>query len=174
MTSLASDRAPSSAHPAEPIERLRRLEVQQHRATQTPPAIGASDSPHARPADDIVQGPTLGRELPVGVYLAIVGAYAWILLVAWFAFDRGTEAGLNLGIVSVILVLLLGLPAIIFHLAWTRLNATSPDTRNAYWADLDTATGALPPREAWVQILIIPGALAIAAALIGAVYLIVV
>ena len=151
---------------ADPVARL-----EQWRQTQGSPIL---ERPAAPLLDDARRGPTLGRELPAAVYISVIAAYAWLGLVAWVAFGRGASTDLELGIASVVVLIMLGLPAVIFHLAWTRAQ-TAPSSRYAEPPSrLDTATGELRAGEAWLQILIIPAALAFAATLIGIVYWIVV
>ncbi len=160
MALFAPDPKSSSTQPAPPMERLERWrqEQQQQASAQTPPV------------DSDERGPTLGRELPFGVYLSVVGAYVWLVIVSWVAFAKGADVDINLGIVVVIFLLLLGLPTIAFHLAWSHQKGSAAPGRDFSWSKIDTATGALSGNEAWVQILIIPGALALAATMIGLVY----
>lgn len=177
MSNLATNQDQTSRRLADAVKRLGGWLQQQRRSSgdQTP---GQQSAAEVNPSDESrdERGPTLGRELPFGVYLTVIGAYAWLLLVSLVAFAKGTEVDLTLGISGVILLLLLGLPAITFHLAWSRSRS---ETEHRDWygfmtSKLDTWTGSLPAGEAWVQILIIPGSLALAATMIGLVYWIVV
>ena len=111
-----------------------------------------------------------GREFPRAVFLSVAVAYAWMMLAAWVAFGRGIEPDFELGFASLILVIGLGLPFLIFrtarrHMPWDKLTTAAFLSGN-----VDTATGPMPGRQAWAEVLIITAALALAATLIGIVY----
>jgi hypothetical protein len=117
--------------------------------------------------------PLPGSELPTTVYLLIIAAYSWMLGAAWYAFGRDTDAGLVLGIASVLAVVFFGIPIAMRKTAAPRLprpQQTATRLRIAT-ARVETATGTLPAWHAWTEVLLIPFALAIAATLIGAAYL---
>lgn len=117
-------------------------------------------------------GPPLGGELPAGVYLSVIAAYAWMALMAWVAFGGGREIDLELAVMTLIFIMLFGLPLIAFRTAHARLHAPWPRLDHFLSSSVDTATGRLTAAQAWVQILVIPVSLAFAATLIGAVNII--
>jgi hypothetical protein len=189
MPNLATNQPPRRDDYFDPRARLRRWLERQHRASAKQTAADQL-SPEARRSEteatlaprageptyarDEEHGPTLGRELPAGVYLSVIGGYVWLALVSWLAFGKEGDVALALAIASVLILVMLGLPTIAFALAWSRSRSEGEDWYSFFEKKLDTATGPLPARQAWLQILIVPGALALAATLIGIVYRIVV
>src|SRR5438552_18960119 len=65
--------------------------------------------------------PLPGSEFPTALYLFIMAAYIWMLGAAWYAFDRDTDAGLALGIASVLAVVMFGIPMAMRKTAAPRL-----------------------------------------------------
>jgi len=108
-----------------------------------------------------------GSELPVAVYLSAAASLAWMLFVVWYAFGIAGRIDFDLMFVSLIFLMFLGIPTIIHHVAvrWTHGRNTSLDDFLDH--PVQTATGALSPAQAWIQILMIPLSLALAATLIG-------
>jgi hypothetical protein len=118
-------------------------------------------------------GTVPGAELPPFVYISVLAAFGWIMLASLFAFARDADAGLALGMAVVLAVVFFALPLIIRHVA-NRFNARSrPVAGDFLSAPVETATGPLKGSSAWLQVLLIPLALAIAATLIGGAYLLV-
>lgn len=116
-------------------------------------------------------GAVPGAEFPGFVYVSVLAAFAWIMLASWLAFARDTDAALALGIAVILAVVFFALPIIIRHAA-VACSPPRPDTPHEFLATpVETATGPLPAASAWLQVLIIPLALALAATLIGAVSL---
>jgi hypothetical protein len=111
--------------------------------------------------------------LPATVYIFVIAAYSWMLGAAWYAFDRDTDTGLVLGIASVLAVVFFGILVAMRKTAAPRLPKSRQTAQGLriVTARVETATGTLPAWEAWIEVLLIPFALAIAATLIGAVYL---
>jgi hypothetical protein len=111
-----------------------------------------------------------GAEFPSIVYVSVVVAFAWMLTTAWLAFGNNTATDLDLLIVTVLCVMSLMLPLAMDHTNAAHLRVRHPDLKQFFSSRLDTATGSLPAGEAWLQVALIPVGLAIAATLIGIIY----
>ena len=83
---------------------------------------------------------------------------------------RRHRTALALGIAIVLGIVFFALPIIVRHVAITRSRPRRETVREFLAAPVETATGPLPGASAWLQVLIIPLALALAATLIGATY----
>ena len=118
-------------------------------------------------------GAVPGAEFPSFVYVSVLAAFAWILLASWLAFAHDMDAALSLAMAIVLGIVFFGLPLVIHHVATTRARAKPIITHDFLSAPVDTATGQLRGSSAWLQVLLIPFALALAATLIGAVFLLV-
>jgi hypothetical protein len=117
-------------------------------------------------------GTVPGSELPPVVYVTVFAAFAWVLLAAWIAFARDAEGDLALSFVLVLTVVFFALPLLVYLTA--RHRARKPATRGDFLpARVEIWTGTLTGASAWLQILLIPAALALAATLIGAVNMLV-
>ena len=131
------------------------------------PAAPPAHHETARKAEEerSAYGSIPGSELPGAVYISALFAFFVMLFTAWLAFGSSRESDLNLGIVTVLSIIALALPAIIARVAFARSRARGarPDT-------VETATGTLSLPEASVQILLIPVLLACAAVAFGLVY----
>jgi len=114
-----------------------------------------------------------GVEFPAVVYSTIVAAFAAILLASWLVFGTGAEADLGLGIATVLCVVFFALPVILCRTAAARFSARRKALDDFLSAPVETATCTLTGSQVWLQVLIIPLTLAIAAILIGAVCVIV-
>ena len=113
-------------------------------------------------------GTVPGGELPAFVYVSVLAAFAWIMLVSWLAFAGDMDAGLSLGIAMVLAIVFFALPVIIRQVAAANTRNRPQTTDDFLSAPVETATGPLRGSSAWLQVLTIPLALALAAALIGA------
>jgi hypothetical protein len=116
-------------------------------------------------------GSVPGAELPTFVYVSVLIAFAWVMLASWLAFASDADAQLALGIAIVLGIVFFALPIIVHHvaLAHSRPERHERETmRDFLSAPVETATGPLRGASAWLQVLIIPLALALAATLIGA------
>jgi hypothetical protein len=118
-----------------------------------------------------------GAEFPSFVYVSVVAAFAWVMIASWLAFAQDMDAALSLGIAIVLGIVFFALPIIIRHIARV-VTRDKPDAAGDLPGDfltapVDTATGPLPGASAWLQVLIIPLTLALAATLIGAASLLV-
>jgi hypothetical protein len=114
-----------------------------------------------------------GAEFPAFVYVSVLAAFAWIMLASWLAFADDVDAELPLGIAVVLAIVFFALPIIIRHVAIAFSHNKPRTTGDFLSAPVDTATGPLPGSSAWLQVLLIPAALALAATLIGTAYLLV-
>jgi hypothetical protein len=114
-----------------------------------------------------------GAEFPPFVYLSVLAAFAWIMLASWLAFAGDMDAALALGVAVVLAVVFFALPIIIRHVAIAFSHNKPRTTGDFLSAPVDTATGPLPGSSAWLQVLLIPLALALAATLIGTAYVLV-
>lgn len=112
-------------------------------------------------------GSVPGSEFPPAVYLSVFAAFAWILVASWLAFANGADADLALGFAAVLTIVFFALPVIIRVTAASHSDA-SRESRNDFLSSrVETATGTLTGASAWLQVLIIPASLALAATLIG-------
>ncbi len=111
-----------------------------------------------------------GGELPRAVYRSVIAAFAWMILVSWITFGSNREADYTLALASVLMLVFLALPIIIYVTASHHMKASQESLDHFLSSRFDTATGSLSGREAWIEIAIIPVALALAATLFGIVY----
>jgi hypothetical protein len=133
---------------------------------ESPAIPRTSHSPHEGGHEPPRSGYGLipGAELPGAVYVAALLAYVWMLGAAWLAFGSSDESDLNLGIATVLAIVIFALPALIVRTAATR-------ARKRIGSDVvGTATGDLPISEACVQILLLPFMLALAATAFGLIF----
>jgi hypothetical protein len=112
-------------------------------------------------------GATAWCRAPTGRVYSVRAAVAWTLLASWMAFARDEDAAFNLGIVVVLAIVFFALP-ILVHLVAARRARRRPEAGDFLSSRVDTATGSLSGASAWLQVLLIPAALALAATLIGA------
>jgi hypothetical protein len=94
-------------------------------------------------------------------------AVAWTVGVVWILFSHGYYAPLMFGVVTLLAVIFVVLPFILFRLG--RKGDAPPPPAFLEWADgqLDTATGPIDGREAAIMILLIPIALAVGMTALG-------
>lgn len=111
-----------------------------------------------------------GGELPNAVYRSVALAFAWMMITAWVAFgrERGLDFDLSVGIV--LFAMAGAIPWIIRKTASHHISAKRTEVRPFLSSQVDTATGPLSGREVWLEILLVPASLALAATLIGVVY----
>lgn len=140
----------------------------------TTSAGSAPASAPARKAADAEQSPRSsygsvpGAEFPAFVYVSVLAAFAWIMLASWVAFAGGADADLALGIAIVLAIVFFALPIIIREVAVAHSRRRQEMKHDFLSSRVETATGWLPGSSAWLQVLLIPLALALAATLIGA------
>jgi uncharacterized membrane protein YtjA (UPF0391 family) len=111
-----------------------------------------------------------GDEFPTAVYRSVVIAFAWMMIAAWLAFGGASGTDLDLAIATVLFVVFLALPIIMYRTARNRLQRQRTVLKEFISSRVDIATGTLSGREAWLEVLLIPIALALAATLIGGAY----
>jgi uncharacterized membrane protein YtjA (UPF0391 family) len=112
-----------------------------------------------------------GEEFPAAVYRSIVIAFAWMMVAAWLAFGGTAGTDLDLAIATVLFIVFLALPIIMHRTAVNRHgHEPQPALQRFRSSRVDIATGSLTGREAWLEVLLIPIALALAATLIGGAY----
>ncbi|HML41608.1 MAG: hypothetical protein JNN24_09740 [Hyphomicrobium zavarzinii] len=111
-----------------------------------------------------------GGELPRAVYRSVAAAFAWMILTAWIAFGIGREADFALAAASVLIFIFLALPLLIYITASHHMAAKQETLNHFLHSEVDTATGPLPGKDVWIEIAVIPVALALAATLLGIVY----
>ena len=114
-----------------------------------------------------------GDEFPGGVYIGVFAAYCWMIGMAWadFAAPGGTE--LDLMMVTVLAAVFFAIPFALHHTASRLLVSAHPRMSDFLESQVDTFTGPMPAKEAWIEIMLIPVALAVAATLIGGAHLLV-
>lgn len=152
--------------------------VDGERRTTGPAGSGPASTP-ARKAASTEEAPRSGygevpgAELPASVYLSVLMAFAWIMLASWLAFANDTGAALALAVAIVLAIVFFALPVIIRQVAAAHSRGRQGMTRDFLSTPVETETGSLPGSSAWLQVLLIPLALALAATLIGTTYVLV-
>ena len=136
------------------------------------PAVAAQTRSDEQPARSNY-GAVPGAELPVAVYISVFAAFAWIVLASWLAFGNGADAELALGFAGVLTVVFFALPVLVYLTAAAHRHGRREKTHGFGASRVETATGTLSGASVWLQIVLIPAALALAATLIGAVSLLV-
>jgi len=112
-----------------------------------------------------------GDEFPTTVYRSIVMAFAWMMVAAWLAFGGTSGTDLDLTVATVLFVVFLALPIIMHRTAANRQGHEPQWAPQRFLSSqVEIATGTISGREAWLEVLLIPIALALAATLIGAAY----
>jgi len=117
-------------------------------------------------------GQVPGEELPAAIYVSVLLSFVGLLAAAWLLFDRSEEIGLDLIIATVLFTAMLGLPLLLCRMVsrQTRAHGRRSGTAPMH---IEIYTGTLSSGEAWLQILLIPLAMAFAAVAIGVVSLMV-
>lgn len=133
----------------------------------------ARNSADSQKAPRSSYGSVPGAEFPTAVYVSVLAAFAWIMLASWLAFAGDMDAALALGIAIVLAIVFFALPIIIRQIAVANSPAKREMAHDFLSSPIDTATGPLRGSSAWLQVLLIPLALALAATLIGLTYVLV-
>jgi hypothetical protein len=147
----------------------------ENRAREPSEAASASAEPKSLanqpPTGDFsLESRRTGVELPAGIYRTIVAAYAWMLLVAWLDFSRTVEASWLASVVIVIGIVFFSIPFLLRRTNRALTRVSQPGLEEFLRSDLETATGRLPGREAYLQIVMIPLFLALAATAFGTIW----
>ncbi len=116
-----------------------------------------------------------GDEFPPVVYRSVGLAFAWMLAAAWLAFGSASGTDLDLALATVLFTVFLALPVLLYRTARNRLprngsEGPHPAAKQFLSSRVDIATGTLSGREAWLQVILIPAGLALAATIIGGAY----
>jgi ABC-type transport system involved in cytochrome bd biosynthesis fused ATPase/permease subunit len=135
----------------------------EHSPQDTSRAKAAQAQQDARSDHDTIPG----AELPVAVYASAFAAFAWILAASWLAFASGADAELALAVATILTIVFFALPVLVWLTARSRSDKTRDDRGDFLASRVETATGPLSGASVWLQILLIPVALALAATLIG-------
>jgi hypothetical protein len=114
-----------------------------------------------------------GDEFPAGVYIGVFAAYCWMIGMAWADFAAPGGTVLDLMMVTVLAAVFFAIPFALHHTASTRLVSAHHRMSDFLESQVDTFTGPMPAKEAWVEIMLIPLALAAAATLIGGAHVLV-
>jgi hypothetical protein len=114
-----------------------------------------------------------GNELPAAVYISVFVAFMWVLIASWIAFAREADANLLLGVAVVLAIVFFALPVLVHRVAKSRCEAAPDEHRDFLSCRVETATGPLAGSSAWLQVVLIPASLALAATLIGVTALVV-
>ena len=117
------------------------------------------------------------RESQAGVHPAAIGiallASLWFIAVTWVSFARGAEVDWDLVVVTLFFAFFLGLFLFTASHALKdpRWRQRDTDFRQFLASEVGTATGPMSGREVLLEIAVIPVSLALAATLIGAVWI---
>lgn len=94
-----------------------------------------------------------------------------MMVAAWLAFGGLSGTDLDLAIATALCIVFLALPMIMHRTASSRQDhEPHPAPQQFLSSQVQIATGTLAGREAWLQVMLIPFALALAATLIGGAY----
>ena len=116
------------------------------------------------------EGSLPGAEFPLAVYGSVLAGFAWMLLAAWLVFGTNAGTNLDLAVITVLGTVFLGIPVVMFRTAVSQNRIPRPRWSEFLSSSVDIATGPLPGWQAWLQVILIPAALAIAATLVGGAY----
>jgi hypothetical protein len=114
-----------------------------------------------------------GAELHPAVYRSIAAAFIAALLATWIGFGYTERSDLDLTIAALLTTMFFAVPAVMVAAVRARSRWRRQRLDEFLSSTVDTATGPLLARDAWLQILLIPLCVAAAAALIGAVHMLV-
>jgi hypothetical protein len=116
--------------------------------------VGPQVTAAAPPADTRLPAPPppLTFDMPARVFGQLVAVAAGYLLVMGLAFRDGTGIGLLFAIFGVVGIGYYGLPWLMARASAARRDPFPP---NGAWG-IDTASGYLPGRAAWAQVMTVP------------------
>ena len=137
-------------------------------AAKAPVSTLSGFTEQADPADYRI---ALGSELHPRVYGSLVVSILIFVMASWLAFGRDGETDYLLLIVGFIFAVFAALPMLIFLAGRPEARADGgrkPRPVDQFVSDrIETASGPLSGKQAWLQIAVIPASLALAAILIG-------
>ena len=110
--------------------------------------------------------------MPTRTYVAAAALLASVIAVGWFVFATHRYAEL-FGACTVFAVVALGLPSLLARIATRRRDLERGAPRRLTGTTVETLTGLLSAKQATVQILLIPGAVALGFTAIAVVELLV-
>ena len=149
------------------------MKTQRHLTQGTPASehLQAPETPGPKqPEERSLEFERTGAEIPTTVYKTIVFAYAWIVVMAWIDFGRSTESTWLASIGAILGVVFFGIPIVLRHTNHALAHRRKRHLDAFLESDVEIATGRLQGREAYLQIMIIPLCLAVAATLLGLVW----
>ena len=136
-----------------------------------PAAIGGLPRAGSKTSVSTPSRVDLGGELHPRVYGSLLVSIFIFVMASWLAFGRDGETDYLLLIVGFIFAVFAALPTLIFLAGRSEARAAGerkPKTIDEFVNDrIETASGPLTGRQAWLQIAVIPLSLALAAILIG-------
>ena len=115
---------------------------------------------------------TLETSVHPSVIKILLGVTAWFLLVTWFSFARGGEVNLNLAIAILFFLFFFGLFLLTssYGVNDPRWNLRKTSFREFLDSDVGTATGKMRGRDVLTEIATVPVSLALAATIIGLIW----
>ena len=115
---------------------------------------------------------TLETSVHPSVIKILLGVTAWFLLVTWFSFARGGEVNLNLAIAILFFLFFFGLFLLTssYGVNDPRWNLRKTSFREFLDSDVGTATGKMRGRDVLIEIATVPVSLALAATIIGLIW----
>ena len=135
-----------------------------------------SDSADSQPAPDDGEKPG-PRKTQTGVHPAAIGvalaATLWFIAVTWVSFARGTEVDWDLVVVTLFFIFFFGLFLFTatYALKDTRWRQRDTSFREFLRSEVGTATGPMRGRDVMLEIAVMPLSLALAATLIGVIWI---
>lgn len=110
-------------------------------------------------------------EFPNAVYISVTAAFVWMILVACIVFGSGGQPVIPVALVTFILALVVAF--VLFNRLGKRRQTDRKEPLNRFLsAEVNIATGSVSGREAWIEVAIIPVALALAATLLAIIYMV--
>ena len=119
------------------------------------------------PAARSSYGSVPGEEMPAAVYISVFIGFVWMVVASWLAYGAGADADLVLGFAGVLTVVFFALPVLVVLTARSHSERGRTERGDFLSSPVETATGSLTGGSAWLQVLLIPAAVALAATLIG-------
>ncbi len=112
-----------------------------------------------------------GSEVPRGIYRVALFSFIWMLFAAWVAFGHARGTDVDLVFVTIIVAMISMLPTLVRRTARRHQAEFDIAPSGGDAGEFETATGKLANGEAYLQIVLIPAALAVAATVFSLIYL---